>query len=309
MKATHLPATLLLILSSALAPAEAVKDREGAVRNDRATMENDARWIYNDYHKGFAEARRKGKPLLVVLRCVPCLACMGLDAHVLSAEELAPLLKQFVCVRLINANALDLAKFQFDYDLSLSAMFFNADGTVYGRFGSWTHQKDPTAKTITGFQRALEAAQVIHRNYPANKASLAGKQGGPAPHATTLEIPGLAGEYKRELDWEGKIVKSCVHCHQIGDAYRTWYRERNLAVPMALVYPMPMPETIGLTLEPDQIARIESIAQVSIAAEAGLRAGDEIVSLNAQPVISVADVSWRGETPQKRPKPGQCRAS
>jgi hypothetical protein len=39
-------------------------------------------------------------------------------------------------VRVINANSLDLAKFQFDYDLSFSTIFFNADGTVYGRFGS-----------------------------------------------------------------------------------------------------------------------------------------------------------------------------
>ena len=54
--------------------ADAVKDREGAVRQDKATMENDARWAYNDVQRGFAEAKRTGKPLLVVLRCVPCLS-------------------------------------------------------------------------------------------------------------------------------------------------------------------------------------------------------------------------------------------
>src|SRR3954462_14154695 len=100
----------------------AVKDREGAVRNDRATMENDARWIYNDVDRGFAEARKTGKPLLVVLRCVPCLSCVGLDAEVLKQPSLSPVLDQFVCVRVINANALDLRKFQFDYDLSFSTL-------------------------------------------------------------------------------------------------------------------------------------------------------------------------------------------
>ena len=45
-------------------------------------MENDARWIYNDVDRGFAEAKKSGKPLLVVLRCVPCLSCVGLDAEV-----------------------------------------------------------------------------------------------------------------------------------------------------------------------------------------------------------------------------------
>ena len=80
------PALLLafpLILMPALR-AEAVKDREGAVRGDRARMENDARWIYNDVDRGFAEAARTGRPLLVVLRCVPCLSCVGLDAEVLT---------------------------------------------------------------------------------------------------------------------------------------------------------------------------------------------------------------------------------
>ncbi len=33
--------------------AESVKDREGAVRGDRAAMENDSRWIYNDWRKAF----------------------------------------------------------------------------------------------------------------------------------------------------------------------------------------------------------------------------------------------------------------
>lgn len=28
-------------------------------------------WIYNDLNAGFAQARKAGKPLLVVFRCVP----------------------------------------------------------------------------------------------------------------------------------------------------------------------------------------------------------------------------------------------
>nr|MDQ3624355.1 thioredoxin family protein [Verrucomicrobiota bacterium] len=142
-----LPLAVALLATSSL--AETVKDREGAVRKDRAAMENDARWIYNDFQRGFAEAKRTGKPLLVVLRCVPCLACAGIDAQVLLQEtDLAPVLDQFVCVRVINANALDLSLFQFDYDLSFSTMFFNGDGTVYGRYGSWTHQKNARDETI-----------------------------------------------------------------------------------------------------------------------------------------------------------------
>ena len=283
---------LCIALLQSVSPGETVKDREAAVREDRTALEYDARWIYNDFRAGFAKAKQTGKPLLVVLRCVPCMSCAGIDAQVLEEKELVPLLDQFVCVRVINANALDLSLFQFDYDLSFSTLFFNGDGTVYGRYGSWTHQHDPMNKTTAGFRSALEGAVAIHRGYPANKASLAGKQGGPIPFKTPVEIPGLAGKYKTELDWEGKVVQSCVHCHQVGDAFRTSYREQGRQVPEEWVYPFPKPETIGLTLASDHAARVEAVAAGSTAAAAGLKAGDDLISLGGQPLISPADVSW-----------------
>lgn len=274
------------------ASAAAVKDREGAVRGDKARMENDARWIYNDVDRGFAEAKKSGKPLMVVLRCVPCLSCVGLDAEVLTDATLAPLLDQFVCVRVINGNALDLRKFQFDYDLSFSTLIFNADGTLYGRYGSWTHQADPEKRETIGYRRALEAALALHQGYPANRAALARKQGGPMPFATPVEIPSLAAKYGRELNWGGNVVQSCVHCHQIGEAFRAWHRDQGKAVPLETIYPMPAPETIGLTLAPDAVATISAIAPNSIAAAAGLRPGDQFISFEGQPLISIADFAW-----------------
>src|SRR5256886_10244102 len=185
MKARWFLIGLAMTLIASASRADTVKDREGPVRGDRAAMEKDARWIYNDFQKGFAEAKRTGKPLLVVLRCVPCLACAGIDAQVLLQEtDLVPLLDQFVCVRVINANALDLSLFQFDYDLSFSTLFFNGDGTVYGLYGSWTHQKNAQDKTTASYKRALEAALALHRGYPANKGALAGKQGAAIPFNT-----------------------------------------------------------------------------------------------------------------------------
>lgn len=285
---------LLLVVAVACVSARgaAVKDREGAVRQDKATMENDARWIYNDVDRGFAEAKRTGKPLLVVLRCVPCLSCVGLDAEVLKEPTLAPLLDLFVCVRLINANAIDLARFQFDYDLSFSTLFFNANGTVYGRYGSWVHQADPEAREVIGYRRALEGALALHREYPDNRDALAGKQGKATPFRTPVDIPALASRYGRELNWGGNVVQSCVHCHQVGEAFRAYYWDKGEPVPEERIYPMPAPETIGLSLAPDKPATVVAVAAGSVAEAAGVRAGDAIAFLGGQPLISIADVAW-----------------
>lgn len=289
------PHTVLFAVIAALAihaHAETVKDREGAVRGDKARLENDARWNWNDLDGGFRIAKTTGKPLLVVLRCLPCKSCMGIDASVLEEQALVPLLDQFVCVRVINANALDLSLFQYDYDLSFSAIMFNGDGTIYGRYGSWLHQKDPLNTTTASFKKALDAALKIHQGYPANKAMLAGKQGGPTPYKTPVEFPSLSAKYSSKLDWDGKVMQSCVHCHMVGDAFRAYYRSQNQPIPVEWIYPQPSIETLGATLATDDIARVEAVAANTPAAKAGLQAGDVFTSFNGQPLVSIADVSW-----------------
>lgn len=286
---------VLTLLFPLITLADTVKDREGAVRSDREKMTNQDRWIYNDTDKAFAQAAREKKPVLVVLRCVPCLACAGLDGSITEAPALSPLLDKFVCLRLINTNALDLNRFQFDYDLSLAALVLNSDGTTYGRFGSWKHQKDPAESSIAGFKAALTSALALHQNYPSNKAILTDKQPRPLGFKTPLDIPLIANNqrnFKPELDWQGKVVQSCVHCHQIGDGLKSTFHELGKTVPLRLSHPMPAPETIGISLAGNQRAAITEVQPDSPAAQAGLKPGDEIITASKAPLISPADLAW-----------------
>ena len=59
----------LLFLS--VASLTAAEDRRERVLNDRNDVAASGHWIYNDLPRGFAEAARTGKPLLVVIRCIP----------------------------------------------------------------------------------------------------------------------------------------------------------------------------------------------------------------------------------------------
>ena len=202
-------------------------------------------------------------------------------------------MNKFVCVRLVQANALDLALFQFDYDLTFAVFLLNADKTIYGRFGSRSDRKD-AAKDISmeGFRKALIAALDLHKRYPANKALLAGKQPRPTRFKTPEDFPSLAGKYKPTLDYEGKVVQSCMHCHQVRDAERRFLRDDKKPIPDEVLYPYPMPNAVGLALDPKEKAKVTSVASGSPAEKAGFKVGDEILSLEGQPILSIADVQW-----------------
>ena len=292
MKSSIISVALPCLLSFSLV-AETVKDREGAVRQDKAKMESNSRWIYQSVDEGFNAASLTGKPVMVILRCVPCMGCMGIDTAVLlENDDLKPLMDQFVRVRIINANALDLSLFQFDYDLSFTAMFFAPDKTILGRFGSWSHQKDAQKNSVETFKQALEKALEVHKNFNELKPSLVAKQSKPSRFKNPTEMPALKGKFQSKLDWNGKVVKSCVHCHQIGDSIRFTYREANQAVPLNWIYPFPDMEVTGAALAEDDALKLASVAKGSPADKAGLQPGDIITHLDGTPMISSADISW-----------------
>ncbi len=71
MKRLLTPLTLLTLLTLSTTPALAAEDRRDRVLKDREELAANTKWIYNDLAKGFADAGRTGKPMLVVLRCLP----------------------------------------------------------------------------------------------------------------------------------------------------------------------------------------------------------------------------------------------
>lgn len=279
----------LTVISAAVA-----QDRQTKVLNDRAKVEASGFWIYNDLPKGIEQARKTGKPLLVVFRCIPCEHCAQLDERTVARDAaIQKLLEQFVCVRIVHANGMDLSLFQFDYDQSWAAFFLNADRTIYGRYGTRSHQTEShDDMSLEGFGQALEGALKLHREYPKNKAVLAAKHG-PAPEVKAPEeYPFFKGKYGPKLDYQGKVVQSCIHCHQVGEAKRLAFRLAGKPVPDPVLYPYPNPKILGLVLDPRTRATLKSVAAGSAAERGGFKAGDEIVTVAGQPVLSTADIQW-----------------
>lgn len=284
---------LVLLLLSAHALAQS-KTREQKVREDKAKVTREGFWIYNDLPLAFERAAATNKPLIVVLRCLPCEECVKLDDELIdNNRELRPLLEQFVRVRVVGTNGLDLSLFQYDTDQSFAVFLLNADKTIYGRFGTRSHRTEWLGDvSLAGLAKALEGALELHRDYPANKNSLAGKRGGEPLFPTPEQFPTLAGKYAATLNYEGNVVQSCIHCHQIGDAARDFYRERGQPIPAAVLFPYPHPKMLGFVFEANQRATLKTVLSNSWAKEAGYQAGDEILQLNGQPLLSIADAQW-----------------
>ena len=270
------------------------EDRAERVHKDLKDFTSGGRWIYNDLPRGFEEAKKSGKPLLVVLRCIPCEACRGFDEGVASFDKrVDALLEKFVRVRIPMANGLDLSLFQSDYDLSFFAFFLNADRTIYGRFGTRSTQKDKSGQvSIEAFREAMQKALDLHAKHAEVKESLRGKTGPAPPFKVPEESPDLKGKYTAQLDYDGKVVQSCIHCHQVRESERLMFRSRKEPIPDPILFPWPSSEALGLHLDPSRAATVKKVDAGSAAEKAGFRAGDELVSVAGQPIVSEADVSW-----------------
>lgn len=190
---------------------------------------------------------------------------------------------QFVRVRAHVARNLDLELFQFDPDLTFAVFFLNADRTIYGRYGSRSDFAEAERDiSLEGLAKAMQAALDLHADYPANKAMLSDKAGPKPSYKTLIEYP-----------WaKQRKLGHCAHCHHIGTAQHMLSRSANKPIPDKVLFPFPMPDVVGLRLDPKEKAKVKQVLGGSAAEKAGVRAGDEILTLEGQSILSIADVQW-----------------
>ena len=207
----------------------------------------------------------------------------------------------FVCVRLVQMGGVDLSVFQFDPFLSWSVFLMNGDKTIYGRYG----RASPKTKrsradsnpnhTLVGLKAALRKALEFHRGYardPATYSRILAPKTGRTPIWKTVESTPSARKYRRVGRVQDGSPKSCIHCHEVQrmaiDSF--FMTKRRVRDDMLWVYPSP--ESLGVELSVDHCARVTAVVDQSFAAKAGLRVGDDILTLNRQPLLSIADVQW-----------------
>lgn len=184
--------------------------------------------------------------------------------------------REFVLLRIENMRGVDLDLFDFDYDLTWAALFLNADGKVYGRYGGRHPESATKYRSLPGLRHALSAALSGHRREPP-----AAKAPAPRKPRTAAQYPAL-----RRLPPDG-----CVRCHNLNEfrhdaerAAETWKVEN--------VWVYPFAENLGLELEVDRGDRVRSVAPKTPAARIGLKAGDVLTEVDGRAIASIADVQY-----------------
>ncbi|MCH7687886.1 MAG: PDZ domain-containing protein [Planctomycetes bacterium] len=247
-------------------------------------------WIYNDIGKAITAARQQNKPIFVTFRCVPCKDCAAFDAEVAKGNEVVHQLarERFVCVRQVEMKGVDLSLFQFDHDLSWAAMFINADGVVYARYGTQSAAGADAYNSVAGLEKTMRRVLQLHAGYPKNAASLKAKRGPQKPYKTALDMPGLENKSR----FRGSTTrKNCIHCHNIYDAEQIHAKQTGRFT-QDMLWRYPLPDNIGLVIDEQDGIRVKSVKVGSPAARAGLRAGDDVTQMNGQPITSIADMQW-----------------
>lgn len=211
-----------------------------------------------------------------------------IDAQVARRQdpELKRLLDQFVCVRAVQFFDVDLRQYQCDFDQSWHVFLMNADGTIYGRYGTRS-SSEAHENTVEGLNKALARALELHADFPRNKPDLAGKKGPPPPVRSTDDFVAFRGRFTTSA-----VGRNCFHCHNATEGYRGEVRRARKPLPDELMYPYPMPDLLGLHMDLKECATVAAVDAGSVAEKGGFRKGDRIVKIEGQPPISLADVQW-----------------
>ena len=197
---------------------------------------------------------------------------MGLYGQVVRPkdEALKQLLRQFVLVRVVYMNEVDIARFQFDYDLVFAVLFTNSHGEVYSRYGSRTQWNATSRISLTGLKRNMQKVLAVHKQSPRP--------------STRRPAPQIAGQV-------AGIRGGCMHCHQAWEGLR-WQARQAGKFDINMFYVYPQPKRIGLRLDVDEGNRVVAVSKGSAAERAGLQIADVITRIGKHTILSQADATW-----------------
>lgn len=246
-------------------------------------------WLTH-FAPAFKQAQAENRPLFITFRCLPCKQCADFDQDVLEGgPELDPLLRQFVTVRVTNAEHINLNLFPLegfqDFDLSWWGYFLSPQGHTYAIFGGKDHISDTTRISTAALANTM--SRVLEHHYHPQRE--AWNIDGPAPdlskpHKETFKLPGFESWAKRYPAGEG-----CMHCHQVAEVLRQPAIDADTFDKLRDTQVWPLPENVGIELDRDHGLRVTNVEPNSPADRIGLKPGDVLAAAGGRRLFGQAD--------------------
>jgi serine protease Do len=195
-------------------------------------------------------------------------------------------LDQYVCVRIVRMDNVDVGLFERDWNNAIYFFALNADEQIYLRYGGRDAASADTYLNLNSMELALKKGLELHRQYQKGDLKKAAR---PKPFFPR-EIPLLVERTMKQ--------RACVECHLIGD-YQNLKREQDGTLDkLSQMYRSPDIKTIGINLDVPQglvVKEAQGAAQA-----AGMKPGDRISALDGNPVWTFGDLQYQYDKVNRR---------
>lgn len=194
------------------------------------------------------------------------------------------LLSQYVCVRIIRMDNVDIGLFEHDRHNTLYYYMLNADEQIYMRYGGRDSESPDTYLNLQSLEIALQKGLELHQ----------AKRPSAALPKPTADFPKNYSLLAERTFARGQ----CVECHLVGD-FQNLHRERDKTLDkMTHLYRSPDIKTIGIHLDVPK-GLVVAKAEGAVAA-AGMQPADRITAVNGMPVYTFADLQHTYDKTNRR---------
>ena len=196
-----------------------------------------------------------------------------------SDSPLGKQLRNYVCVRIIRMDNVDIGLFEHDRNNTIYFYLLNADEQIYMRYGGRDSRSADSYLNLDSLALAAAKGLDLHKQYQAGQ--LAKK---PRPKEDS------ARNYSMLVERTFKS-NACVECHLIGD-FQNLHREKDGTLDKLVhLFRSPDLRTIGIELDVPKGLVVRDVSGAAKAA--GMQAGDRIAKWEGDTIWTFADAQWR----------------